>query len=201
VSLNSFAIGKFEVTFDEYAVFAAATGRSLPDDLDWGRRNRPVINVSWDDASAYTRWLSRQTGQNYRLPTEAEWEYAAAAGTNSLYWWGYEPSQDLANCFNCGSRWDGRSPAPVGSFDANPYGLHDVAGNVMEWVEDCYHINFKGAPTNGSAWVEPGCKERVVRGAAFNKPMESLRTTRRSGEYAQAGYFAIGFRVVRELNP
>ncbi|MEJ1354501.1 MAG: SUMF1/EgtB/PvdO family nonheme iron enzyme [Candidatus Sedimenticola sp. (ex Thyasira tokunagai)] len=199
VSVGSFAIGRYEVTFDEYALFVRATDRKLPDDLGWGRGRRPVMNVSWDDASAYAAWLSRRTGKGYRLPTEAEWEYAAAAGSDTTYWWGFQIGENRANCFNCGSPWDHKSTAVVGRFEANPFGLHNSAGNVMEWVADCYHGNYQGAPVDGSAWVDAGCRERVVRGGAFNKPGDSLRTTKRGHHDADAKLFVVGFRLARDL--
>lgn len=199
VAVGDFAIGRYEVTFDDYKRFAQATGNKLPDDLGWGQGSRPVINVSWDDAQAYTKWLSQQTGERYRLPTEAEWEYAANAGSDSLYWWGYQLSKNKANCFNCGSRWDGVSTAPAGSFSPNKFGLYSTAGNVMEWVEDCYHYGYDGAPTDGSAWVERGCRERVVKGGAFNKSGDSLRTTKRTPHEADAKLFVLGFRVARDV--
>jgi formylglycine-generating enzyme required for sulfatase activity len=171
----------------------------VPSDLGWGKGSRPVINVSWDDASAYVEWLSNETGKNYRLPTEAEWEYAAAAGTDTLFWWGNQLGENSANCFNCGSNWDARSTAPVGAFDANPFGVHNTAGNVMEWVADCYHDNYDNAPNDGSAWVDLGCRERVVRGGAFNKPGESLRTSRRARHDADTKLFVLGFRVARDV--
>ncbi|MEJ1296220.1 MAG: SUMF1/EgtB/PvdO family nonheme iron enzyme [Candidatus Sedimenticola sp. (ex Thyasira tokunagai)] len=199
VSVGSFAIGRYEVTFDEYALFVRATDRKLPDDLGWGRGRRPVMNVSWDDASAYAAWLSRRTGKEYRLPTEAEWEYAAAAGSDTTYWWGFQIGENRANCFNCGSRWDHKSTAVVGRFEANPFGLHNSAGNVMEWVADCYHGNYQGAPVDGSAWVDAGCREHVVRGGAFNKPGASLRTTKRGHHDADAKLFVVGFRLARDI--
>ncbi|MES9873318.1 MAG: SUMF1/EgtB/PvdO family nonheme iron enzyme [Candidatus Sedimenticola sp. 6PFRAG7] len=199
VAMSDFAIARHEVSFDDYKRFTQATGHSLPDDLGWGQGSRPVINVSWEDAVAYTEWLSRQTGKKYRLPTEAEWEYAANADSNSLYWWGYELTKNKANCFNCGSRWDGVSTAPAGSFPPNAFGLHSTAGNVMEWVEDCYHFGYEGAPTDGSAWVDAGCRERVVKGGAFNKSGDSLRTTRRTPHEPDTELFVLGFRVARDV--
>ncbi len=199
VAVDAYAIGRYEVTFNEYQRFASATGRAIPDDLGWGRGSRPVINVNWEDAKAYTGWLSRQTGETYRLPTEAEWEFAARAGSDDLYWWGYGQPAGRANCFNCGSQYDSRTTAPVGAFEANSFGLHNTAGNVMEWVEDCYHGSYVNAPTDGSAWVEPGCRERVVRGGAFNKSADSLRSTKRAGHTPDAKLFVLGFRVVREV--
>ena len=126
--------------------FARATGRDLPSDEGWGRGNRPVINVSWRDAQAYVQWLSRETDQPYRLPTEAEWEYAARAGTQSAFSWGNKPAVGFAVCDECGSDWDGSQTAPVGALQPNPWGLYDMAGNVSEWVEDCYAADYSGAP-------------------------------------------------------
>jgi formylglycine-generating enzyme required for sulfatase activity len=199
VTLQNFAISRYEVTFVEYDRFAEATGRPLPDDNGWGRGKRPVINVNWADASAYARWLSARTGKRYRLPTEAEWEYAAAGGSDSVYWWGYEFETGRANCFDCGSGWDQKSTAPVGRFGPNGFGLHDTAGNVREWVRDCYHGSYTGAPLDGSAWEESGCKERVVRGGAYDKPAESMRSTWRGALKADTRLPMIGFRVVQEL--
>jgi formylglycine-generating enzyme required for sulfatase activity len=134
VSVDRFAMGRYEVTFAEYDKFAQATGREKPSDEGWGRGNRPVINVSWHEATAYAKWLSQQTGQQYRLPTEAEWEYAARAGKTTKYWWGNQIGSNKANCSNssCGDRL--KYTAPVGSFAPNPFKLYDTAGNVWEWV-------------------------------------------------------------------
>jgi formylglycine-generating enzyme required for sulfatase activity len=156
------------VTFDEYDKFAKAAHRQLPGDKGWGRGRRPVINVAWRDAVEYAQRLSAQAGKGYRLPTEAEWEYAARGGKETAYWWGKELVKGMANCKGCGSQWDAKETAPVGSFKPNPFGLYDTAGNVFEWVEDCWHDNYNGAPMNGSAWKEPGCGDsRVVRGGSY----------------------------------
>ena len=198
VNLRTYYISEAEVTFDDYDRFAAATGRPRPDDHGWGRGRQPVVNVNWEEARAYTDWLSQQTGKRYRLPTEAEWEYAAAGASEGFYWWGYKLGYNNAVCFNCGSDWDARQPAPVKSLPPNDYGLHNTAGNVMEWVADCYHMNYKGAPADGSAWVEPNCASRVARGGAFNRPAEKLRTASRTGHDPQVRLNMLGFRVVRE---
>ena len=199
VKLPRYAIGQYEVTFDEYDAFARATGRALPDDKGWGRGPRPVMNVSWEEAVAYTQWLSEQTGQRYRLPSEAEWEYAAGAAARTLYWWGNAPGEGRANCFNCGSEWDASRSAPVGSFSANPLGLHDTSGNVAEWVQDCYQPNYQDAPVDGSARITVGCTRRVVRGGGFNSPASTLRITKRDQQLASMRADDLGFRVVREL--
>ena len=198
VQLAAYAISQHEVTFEQYDAFASATGHALPDDLGWGRGNRPVINVSWEEAVEYTKWLSQQTQQHYRLPSEAEWEYAAGAGARNLYWWGNSIGHNRANCFNCGSEWDGSRTAPVGRFAANPLGLQDSAGNVAEWVQDCYHDSYQGAPMDGSAWLKPRCSRRVVRGGGFDSTASSLRFAKRDNQYATARLNNVGFRVARD---
>ena len=198
VSLAGFSISKYEVTFAEYDRFARATGRRLPYDESWGRGNRPVVNVSWQDAVAYTKWLSRQSGKNYRLPTEAEWEYAVRAGGVSRHWWDDEEEGVYANCFNCGSEWDNRQTSPVGSFPANRFGLHDMAGNVQEWTQDCYQTGYTDASPSGSALLIPECTQRSVRGGGYTSPLDTLRSARR-GQYDQDTRLDnIGFRVVRD---
>ncbi|MGD8619280.1 MAG: formylglycine-generating enzyme family protein, partial [Gammaproteobacteria bacterium] len=198
VMLPGFSISKYEVTFAEYDRFARATGRRLPNDEDWGRASRPVINVTWKDALAYTEWLSRKSGRSYRLPTEAEWEYAARAGGASRFWWDDTEAGIHANCFNCGSEWDNRQTAPVGSFPANRFGLHDMAGNVQEWTLDCYQAGYTDAPSDGSAWLIPQCTQRSVRGGGYTSPLDSLRSAKR-GQYDQESRLDnIGFRVVRD---
>ncbi|MBK1640431.1 Sulphatase-modifying factor protein [Chromatium okenii] len=197
VQLAPFLIGIQEVTVQEYDRFAQVTGRALPDDFGWGRGNQPVVGVSWADAVAYTEWLSRETGRQYRLPSEAEWEFAARAGSASSFWWGFTLEPQRAVCFDCGTAWDRRSPAPVGRFAANPFGLHDTAGNAMEWVADCYHPNYQGAPTDGRAWRDDTCGERVARGGAFNKPSASMRVYVRAHFSAETKLNSLGFRVAR----
>ena len=199
VRLKRFAIGKHEVTFDQYDKFAQATGRSKPSSAGWGRGNRPVINVSWQDAVAYTRWLSEQTGSRYRLPTEAEWEFAARSGSNKRFWWGNKVGEANANCFDCGSEWSGSKTAPVGSFAASSFAVHDMAGNVMEWVQDCYRSGYDEAPDGGSAVEFAGCAERVVRGGGYDSPADLLRSASRSQRSPGVRLNNLGFRVVREF--
>ena len=174
------AMGRYEVTFADYDRFAEATNRTKPGDSGWGRGSRPVIKVSQEDAKAYATWLSAQTGKTYRLPSEAEWEYAARAGTSTRYSWGNEIGVNRANCDGCGSAWDDEQTAPVGSFAANAFGLFDMHGNVKEWVADCRHHNYEGAPTDGSAWTN-GCSSTlaVVRGGSWGDAPRSLRSAGR----------------------
>lgn len=197
-----FEIGKYEVTFDEYDAFAKDTKRKLPSDEGWGRGKRPVINVSFDDAQAYVKWLSGKTGKKYRLPTEAEWEYVARAGTQTRYWWGNDIGSNNADCDGCGSQWDNKQTAPVGSFQPNPFGLFDTAGNVWEWTQDCWHDNYTNAPTDGSAWLEQDggdCNRRVVRGGSWINIPQYLRSADRVGSGTDGAYSDLGFRIARAL--
>jgi len=197
-----FAIGKYEITFDEYDPFASATRRPKPSDSGWGRGRRPVTNVSWNDAVAYAEWLSEQTGQRYRLPTDAEWEYAARGGTETRFWWGDELGTANANCAGCGGLWDGRGPAPVGRFPPNPFGLYDTAGNVFEWVADCYKDTFATAPADGSAYENPaGCGQRVYRSGSWGFPPREIRSSNRWRDFPTGSSDDMGFRLVRELAP
>jgi len=197
LALGAFHIGRYEVTFDEYDRFARASGRPLPDDGGFGRGKRPVINVSWDDVQDYLRWLSSETQQSYRLPSEAEWEYAARGGSTTRYWWGFSSQMGRAVCFACGTPWDNRSTAPVGSLKANAFGLYDTSGNVMEWVQDCYHQDYRGAPNDGNPWLGGDCNQRMARGGAFNKPMNSARSTARYPLPTDTRLNMLGFRVLR----
>ncbi len=194
-----FAIGRYEVTFDQWDRCVEEKGcKPQPDDREWGRGPRPVMDVSWADAKAFVAWLSQKTGQTYRLPTEAEWEYAARAGTNTQYWWGREIGSRQANCRECGAG-GGQQTAKVGSYSPNPFGLYDTAGNVAEWVEDCWNDNYRGAPNDGSAWNAGQCRLRVLRGGAYDSQAKAVRSTARFRYDTDVRYFANGFRVVREL--
>ena len=198
-----FALGRYEVTFAEYDRYAQATGKNKPGDTwDSGRGNRPVINVNWEDAQGYAKWLSRETGQRYRLPSEAEWEYAARAGSTTKYSWGNSPSGRHANA-NEDWGWpsDGyEKTAPTGSFIPNQFGLYDMSGNVWEWVEDCWHENYARAPMDGSAWVRGGyCDLRGARGGSSYDGPAGVRSASRSGSGAADRYSSLGFRLVRTL--
>ncbi|MCY4122472.1 MAG: formylglycine-generating enzyme family protein [Acidobacteria bacterium] len=249
VDVDSFALGKYEVTRAQFAAFVSATGhvprgepclvwvleqrRFARDQWHWepqdgaswrapGWRqqyNEPVVCVSWEDASAYVRWLSEVTGERYRLPAEAEWEYAARAGTTTAFYWGddatacvYANGPDRTSeqtfrrragfSFSFSSCTDGAArTALVGSFEPNAFGLYDMAGNVSEWVEDCWHRNYAGAPRDGSAWTSGGnCGGRVIRGGAWGGGPWMLRSATRdwsrTGDRSASG----GFRVARTLD-
>ena len=198
-----FAVGVYEVSFDEWDACANAGGcnRYVPDDEGWGRRNRPVINVSWEDVQSYVRWLSERTGHEYRLLSESEWEYVARAGTDTRYSWGNEIGLNRANCSGCGSRWDNEQTAPVGSFSANAWGVYDMHGNVWEWVEDCYNDSYVGAPSDGSAWKSGNCSERVLRGGSRDHQPWFLRSANRFKYTTEFRYDISGFRVARRFYP
>ena len=196
---NPFAIGRREITFEEWDLCVAAGGcKYRPEDHGWGRGNRPAIDVSWDDAKAFVTWLSQRTGKGYRLPSEAEWEYAARAGTNSSFWWGQAPANGNANCEDCAGS-PPRQTLPTGSFRPNGFGLFDVAGNAAEWVEDCWNESYRGAPTNGSAWTAGQCRQRVLRGGSFSNKANFIRSSARFRYDEDVRYYANGFRVARDL--
>ena len=199
----AFAIGVYATTYDEFDRFARESGRELPEATQWGRGTLPVTCVSWSDAQDYVRWLSERTGQRYRLPSEAEWEYAARAGTETTYWWGDDIDPVLANYAGAGH---GR-PLPVDSLPANPWGLHHMLGNVWEWVEDCFHSSYLGAPCDGRAWNEDyrwtsdrDDPVRILRGGGWECDPEDLRCAERSrvGSYFSMDF--VGFRVVRVID-
>jgi formylglycine-generating enzyme required for sulfatase activity len=208
---RQFAVGRFAMTFDEWDACVADGGCNgyKPADQGWERGRRPVINVSWDDTKTYLAWLSRKTGKPYRLLSEAEFEYAARAGTTTAYYWGDEIGKDWgdeigkvnANCDGCGSQWDGKQTAPIGSFAPNAFGLYDMAGNVYQWVQDCYHDDYNGAPIDGSAWTSEDRSRRVVRGGSWGVYPLVLRSAIRF--WVSTGYRSDngGFRVGRTLTP
>lgn len=195
-----FAVSKFAVTFAEWDACVAVGGCPQVGDSGFGRGRRPVINVSWDEARLYAAWFSAMTGRSYRLLSEAEWEYAARAGTATGFYWGDEIGDGNANCQECGSQWDGKETAPVGSFAPNPFGLYDMAGNAWEWVQDCYHVDYVGAPSDGSAWMVGACWRRVVRGGSWKDRPRNLRSAFRGRGTPGERVNAIGFRLARTLN-
>ncbi|MBM3524418.1 MAG: formylglycine-generating enzyme family protein, partial [Alphaproteobacteria bacterium] len=190
-----FAVGRYAVTFDEWDAFVAAGGsKHRPGDRGWGRGRRPVINVSWDDAKSYVAWLSQVTGKQYRLLSEAEWEYAARGGSDEEV-----HGKGNANCNGCGSKWDNKQTAPVGSFKPNAYGLFEMLGNVWEWTEDAWHDSYKGAPNDGRAWVEEKALSRVRRGGSWGYNPGNVRSAIRSRLDPEFRNSVVGFRVARTL--
>jgi len=232
VSVRAFALGKYDVTTAQFLIFLRDTRyQPAPCDpilgLGWkttihglayppGETDPPLEPASclnWNDAQAYITWLNgkvrdlpsaaKQRAGPYRLPSEAEWEYAARAGTTTSRWWGDGIGMGKANCNGCGSQWDNRLIAPVGSFGPNPFGLDDMLGNIWQWVEDCWNENYVGAPTDGSAWLAGDCKKRVMRGGSWSNMPVFIRSATRSrgnvagGDFDYSSY--AGLRVARSL--
>ena len=224
VFAKAFEMGQYEVSFDEYDLFAAATGRERPNDQGWGRGNRPVINISWDDALAYTQWLSQRTSLQYRLPSEAEWEYATRAGTKTPRFWAEAPQgQDDAACtyanvfdqnnearikstyggitwepFKCSDKFP--FTAPADAFQPNPWGLYNTLGNVWEWTQDCYTKNYDGATVDGAASESPmqvPCQHRVLRGGSWLNETRGVRPANRNWSTADFRNNDVGFRLAR----
>ena len=202
VRIKAFLLGKTEVTFAQWDACVAAGGCSRkPSDEGWGRGSRPVINVSWKDITEqFIPWLNKTTGKRYRLPTEAEWEYAARAGSETKYSWGNSIGRNKANCDGCGSRWDDSKTAPVASFATNGFGLYDMHGNVWEWTQDCWNSSYRGAPSDGSAWLSGNCSLRVLRGGSWNNFPDVLRSAIRSWSSTDLRYYFDGFRLARTLD-
>ncbi len=231
VSVHAFALGKYDVTSEEFLAFLRETGyQPAPCDpvlgLAWRSPGRglayppgdvqpprwPAVCLNWFDAEAYLAWLnSKLRGRAgatagdgpYRLPSEAEWEYAARAGTTAARWWGDAIGTGKANCNGCGSAWNGRELAPVGSFAPNPFGLYDMLGNVWQWTSDCWNESYVGAPSDGSAWQTGDCSKRVLRGGSWSNVPEFIRSAARSradaaGRDANYSSYA-GFHVARTL--
>ncbi len=197
-----FAVGRTEVTFAEWLACVADGGCRgyRPPHEGWGGGSRPVINVNWNDANAYVDWLAHKTGKPYRLPTEAEWEYATRAGTTTRYWWGDEIGHDRANCKTCGSQWDEQQTAPTDSFAANAFGLFDVAGNVWEWVEDCWQDDYtRTSPEGVPPSTRRGCSKRTLRGGSWDNSPEQLRSAARIWGRPDGRDNSIGFRVALSL--
>lgn len=197
------AVSKFELTFDEWDTCVAYGDCTHVSDSGYGAGNRPVINVTWDDAQRYVTWLSKVTGQSYRLLTEAEYEYATRAGTQTAYPWGDDIALNgwfMASCNSCDSKMVIQT-TPVGSFAPNGFGLYDTVGNVWEWTEDCEHKNYIGAPTDGSAWIAGGdCHWRVLRAGSWVSRPDELRSANRYSAAADDTAPFMGFRVARTLN-
>jgi formylglycine-generating enzyme required for sulfatase activity len=222
VSVRSVAFGRYLVTVQQYSVFVRETGYETgpcdwPSGTSWQSSGfvplDPVVCVSWHDAQAYVAWLNGKVhgrlpvaagdSQPYRLPSEAEWEYAARADSGTARWWGEAIGDGNANCNGCGSPWDNKQIAPVGSFAANPFGLFDMLGNVWQWTDDCWNESYAGAPKDGSAWRTGDCGKRVLRGGSWSNLAKFVRAAARNRDDAGArshDYASYaGFRVVRSL--
>jgi formylglycine-generating enzyme required for sulfatase activity len=196
-----FAVAKYELTFAEWDACESVGACPQADDSGMGRGNRPVINVSWNDAQQYVAWLSQMTGKSYRLLSEAEYEYAARGGTLTAYYWGDQIGVNNANCAQCGSLLWKKQTAPVGQFAPNAFGLYDMAGNVWEWVEDCYNNSYNGAPTDGSGWKTGNCDRHVLRGGGWQAPAQTLRSDFRYYGTKSDRWDDRGFRVARTIKP
>lgn len=194
-----FAIGKYEVTVEQWTICADAGACPRVDTMANANKTTPARDLSWDDAQRYLRWLSSTTGKAYRLPTEAEWEYAARGGTSTRYWWGDSMQPGKAACKGCGDPWRQEEPAPVGSFAPNPFGLHDVNGGVWEWVGDCWHTTYTGAPSDARTWDEPNCRVRVIRGGSWRDGADYMPSSTRFKYDASVRYSQNGFRVARDV--
>jgi formylglycine-generating enzyme required for sulfatase activity len=199
VRVKPFEIGKYPVTFAQWDACVEDGGCDhRPLDHGWGRGRQPVIDVSWRDAIQYVRWLNSKTTGGFRLPTEAEWEYAARGGRSTVRYWGDAIGTNRANCDGCGSQWDNRQAAPAGSFAPNPFGLHDMLGNVWQWVEDCWHDSYTDAPLDGSGWTAGGdCRARIARGGSWNYTRRFVRVAGRDRFDLTLRFYDLGFRVAR----
>ena len=232
VTLRAFALGKHNVTMEEFASFLRDTGYRPPPcdrnvDMKWESPGKglayppyialsprwPAFCLNWNDAQAYIAWVNdkaraadaklKPRAGPYRLPTEAEWEYAARGGITTARWWGDDLGQGSANCNGCGSKWDGKDIAPIGSFGPNAFGLYDMLGNVWQWVEDCWNDSYVGAPTDGRAWTSGDCDKKVLRGGSWSNAPAFVRSAARIGNRANGADFDYstysGFRLARTL--
>ena len=192
VAIKPFSISKFPITNREWKECVAAKACDyVPDGSD----GAPVANISWNDAQQFIEWLSKVTQKTYRLPSEAEWEYAARGGTQTKYWWGDQFKSDMANCKGCAAAYDSTQALKVGSFKANPFGLHDMGGNVDQWVEDCWHRDYQGAPIDGSAWSDKTCASHVIRSGSWKNDTNYVRPASRDHYDTGIRYPTHGFRV------
>jgi formylglycine-generating enzyme required for sulfatase activity/class 3 adenylate cyclase len=192
VTVKSFSIASYPVSVREWNECAAAKECAF---VAPGNDDAPVTNVSWTDAKQYVAWLAAVTKKAYRLPSEAEWEYAARGGTKTKYWWGDQIQPGMANCKNCNDLASSAQPIKVGSFTPNPFGLYDMGGSVDQWVEDCWHKNYQGAPSDGSAWVESECGSHVIRSGSWKNDARYVRPSNRDGYDTNVRYPTHGFRV------
>jgi formylglycine-generating enzyme required for sulfatase activity len=193
VTMRSFHLASVPVTFEQYDVYAGDTARTLPDDRGWGRQKHPVIGVSWDAANAFITWLNKQGTRRYRLPSEAEWEYAARAGSTADAAEFSGPAGDASQDPDADER-----TRPVGQGQPNPWGLYDMVGGVVEWLQDCYQEDYHGAPGDGSAWLAGDCSRRVERGGPVSKDSSALRFSTRHWHVETFRFGLRGFRLARD---
>ena len=196
VTVKSFEISKFPVTIREWNACVAA---KACDYTPAGQDDAPVTNLSWTDAQQFLKWLSSITQKPFRLPTEAEWEYAAHGGTKSKYWWGDQLQPNMANCKGCNDPYESAEPLKVGSFKPNPFGLYDMGGSIHQWVADCWHKNYQGAPADGSAWLEDDCPSYVIRSGSWKNDPSYVRSSSRDHYDASVRYPTHGLRIARSL--
>jgi formylglycine-generating enzyme required for sulfatase activity/class 3 adenylate cyclase len=194
LTLKPFAIGKFPVSVREWNECAAAKACGF---VANGQEDAPVTNLSWSDAKQYAAWLAEATRKPYRLLTEAEWEYAARGGTQTRYWWGDQLQSGMANCKNCSETATTEQPTKVGSSKPNPFGLYEMGGGVDQWVEDCWHKNYQGAPADGSAWVEGQCASHVIRSGSWRNDARYVRPSNRDSYDTEVRYPTHGLRIAQ----
>jgi formylglycine-generating enzyme required for sulfatase activity len=192
VTIKPFAMSQHPVSVREWNECAAAKACGF---VAVGNEGTPVTNISWNDAKQFVGWLADTTRKAYRLPSEAEWEYAARGGTQTKYWWGDQFQSGMVNCNNCTEAGNIEQPVKIGSFRPNPFGLHDMGGGVDQWVEDCWHKNYQGAPIDGSAWSKRECGSHVIRSGSWKNDERYVRPSNRDGYDTNVRYPTHGFRV------
>jgi len=192
VTIKPFAISKFPITVREWNECAAAKKCTF---TATGRDDAPITNVSWSDAKQFVAWLADGTQKPYRLPSEAEWEYAARGGTQTKYWWGDQLQPGMVNCKNCADTTGTEQPVNVGSFKPNPFGVYDMGGSVDQWVEDCWHKTYQGAPSDGSPWSGGDCSSHVIRSGSWKNDARYVRPANRDSYDTNVRYPTHGFRV------
>ncbi|MEM7542928.1 MAG: SUMF1/EgtB/PvdO family nonheme iron enzyme [Pseudomonadota bacterium] len=200
VTVSQFAMGTYEITIAEYRKYIESTGKQMPRQaraVGADESEFPMAYVSWNDALSYTRWLSEQTGKQYSLPTEAQWEYAHRAGSTSAYFWGRKLGRSNAHCLTCDTGLESRRATANGRFNPNKFDIYDTSGNLSEWTYDCYHLNYNNAPTDGSVFEGGDCRVRVLRGGSFASGPDGLRSAARDKFRADKGNDQVGFRVIR----
>jgi len=196
VTIKPFAISQYPISVREWNECATAKACAF---VATGKDDAPIANVSWSDAKQFVAWLAGATRKAYRLPSEAEWEYAARGGTQTKYWWGDQFQPGMANCKNCTDIAAAEQPIKVGSFKPNPFGLYDMGGGVDQWVEDCWHKNYQGAPSDGSPWVEGSCASHVIRSGFWKNDARYARLANRDSYDTNVRYPTHGFRVALSL--